>query len=71
MGAVKGEALATVGVPSVQREAFRALVLQGMSILTTCETDPGRASRDAAIFRSHGGQATFVHPITQVIRSIS
>ena len=63
MGAVKGDALATVGIPKPQREAFTALVLSGQSVVTTCETDPGRASRDAEIFRRHGGHATFVHPI--------
>jgi hypothetical protein len=64
LGSVRGDALSTVGVPVAQREAFRALVLAGKSVVTTCETDPGRASRDAAIFRRYGGGATFVHPIT-------
>jgi len=63
MGSVKGDALSTIGVPTAQREAFRALVVSGKSVVTTCETDPGRASRDADLFRRYGGSATFVHPI--------
>jgi hypothetical protein len=64
IGALRGDALATVGVPLALRDAFRDLVLSGNCVLTTCETDPGRASRDADIFRRHGGRATFVHPIS-------
>ena len=62
-GSLKGDALATVGVPLALRDAYRDLVLSGNCVLTTCETDPGRASRDAKIFRRNGGRATFVHPI--------
>ncbi len=64
IGTLRGDALATVGVPLALRDAFRNLVVSGNSVLTTCETDPGRASRDADIFRRHGGRATFVHPIS-------
>ena len=63
LGSVRGDALSTIGIPKPQREAFAALVLAGKCVVTTCETDPGRASRDAEIFRRHGGHATFVHPI--------
>jgi hypothetical protein len=63
MGVVRGDALATIGVPLAQREAYRALVLAGNAVATTCETDPGRAARDAEVLRRNGGRATFVHPL--------
>lgn len=67
MGSVRGDALSTIGVPLAQLEAFRALVLAGHSVVTTCETDPGRAARDAGLFRRNGGCATFVHPLQATI----
>ncbi len=62
-GPNNGDVLATIGIPEAQRAAYRALVIGGQCVVTTCETDPGRARRDAQVLRRHGGQATFVEPI--------
>lgn len=62
-GVGRGDALATVGIPASQLEAFRAAIADGLCVVTTCETDPGRAGRDASIMRRAGAKAVFVHPL--------
>lgn len=66
-GAARGGAvgaLAAVGIPSSLVEAYAAHLLAGQSILTTCETDPGRIRRDATLLRKRGATATFELPVT-------
>ena len=63
-GVGRGDALVTIGIPSAQVEAFRGAIADGLSVVTTCETDPGRAERDASIMRRAGARAVFVHPLS-------
>ena len=62
-GVGRGDALVTIGIPAAQLEAFRGAIADGLCVVTTCETDPGRAERDASIMRRAGAKAVFVHPL--------
>lgn len=63
-GVGRGDALVTIGIPAAQLEAFRGAIADGLCVVTTCETDPGRAERDASIMRRAGARSVFVHPLT-------
>ncbi len=61
-GGTRG-ALAAIGIPDELAEAFASHLLAGNAVLTTCETDQGRAQRDQQLLRRHGAANLFEFPI--------
>jgi hypothetical protein len=64
-GAEEGPAgaMAAFGVPASLAASYAAAVIGGQTLLTTCETDPGRVARDAKILRRNGARDMFEQPL--------
>jgi hypothetical protein len=56
-------ALASLGVPERLAARYAERLAAGESILTVCETDPGRARRDERILSRQGAVELFEHPL--------
>lgn len=57
-------AMSGLGLSSDLAEAYAKHVIGGACLLTTCQTDEGRARRDLQLMRKHGATKTFERPIT-------